>query len=379
MNYNLNLQSDNSNFQNINHHNLINQNTFISNCKVNPNFNSKNIMNFSPNHSNTGNLNFEPNNMYNFKPNSNMNLENFLNMRRNIPNMINYNRQKNNQNFGRFYNNHNVNHKYSSNSIMNLYQTDYIPKRLNKSGNILINNSNPNSNIWGFPNQFPYHNNISPNNSMGKNSFSDNELNENHFYNSNNSKNYYKSFSSNFSNSSSDILNESLNYEKDYEMILDKPEDDSVDINDIENTSNLKYTPSGGEEKFFDENDDCYKYKIENTNNFFKENTKEDGNNLNNLEKIDILNENFIKEENLNKENLLTFLKSQRLNYLYCLINDKKITLKDLVKLSDKKIIELIEEGNKHKAALLIRVLMKLDEKLEGDDVMESLNNLDFK
>jgi hypothetical protein len=377
-NLNLNLHSNNNiNYQNLNQFNNYNQNNFIPNNKINPNFNQKNVMNFSPNNSNAGNFNFMPNHMFNFNQNNNMNIRNFQNMnminKNNNNNMINYNSGKN-FNFGRVQNNSHLQHKYSFNSITNVHQSEFVQNRLNNSGNIIMNNPNTNKNIWSFPNQFPYQNNISPNNSIGKGSFSDNELNDNQFFNSNKSRNNYRSFSSNFSNSSSDLLNESLRYEKDYEMILGKPEDDSVDINELDNSNNMKYIANGGDEQFYGKNDLYYIEKIENTNNFLIELIKEGDSNFNNMEKNDVIDQNMAKEENL-----LNFLKINKFNKLYNLIQNHKVILNDLVKFSDEKIMNLIEEENKNKADMLIRILMKLDEKLEGDDVMESLNNLDFK
>ncbi len=61
------------------------------------------------------------------------------------------------------------------------------------------------------------------------------------------------------------------------------------------------------------------------------------------------------------------------------LIESNKISLNELVKYSDSKIIKLIEPENMDKVDILINVLMKYDEKIEGDDVMECLNNLDFR
>lgn len=373
MNYNLNLnlQSHNLNYQNMNHFNNFNQNNLMPNNKINPNFNQKNMISYSPNHSNAGNINYMPNQMSNVQHHNNsMNIGNFNNM-------MNYNSNKNIQ-FGRVQNNNQAQHRFSSNSITNVHQLDYAKNRLNHSGN-LMNNLNNNKNIWGFPNQYPYQNNISPNNSMAKGSFSDNELNENQFLNSNNSRNNYRSFSSHFSNSSSDQLNESLKYEKDYEMILGNPDDDSIDMNEMDNSNNKKYVPNGAYEQFYGKNDLYYIEKIENTNNFLKELIKEGESNLNNDYRADLIEQNFVKEENLNKDNFLFFLKKHKFNYLYNLISEYRIILNDLVRFSDERIMDLIEEENKPKAYLLIEVLMKFDEKLEGDDVMESLNNLDFK
>lgn len=379
MNYNLNYNfpSQNLNYQNLNQFNNINQNNVMPSHKINPHFNQKNMMNYSPNHSNTANVNYIPSPMFNIHPNNSMNLGNYHNMNMlNKNNMINnYNSVKNIQ-FGRVQNNNQMPQKYSSHSIQFVNDQN----RSYHSGNMINNLNNINNkNIWGFPNQFPYQNSISPNNSIGRGSFSDNELNDNQFFNSNNSRNNYRSFSSHFSNSSSDQLNESLKYEKDYEMILGNPDDDSIDMNEMDNSQNKRWIANGANEQFYGKNDLYYIEKIENTNNFLRELIKEGESNLNNDEKVDMIENNFVKEENLNRDNFLYFLKVHKFNNLYNLIKSNIIILNDLVKFSDEKIIDLIEEENKHKADMLIEVLMKFDEKLEGDDVMQSLNNLDFK
>jgi len=383
MNYNLNLNLQSheiNNYQNMNQFNNFNQNNIMSNNKINPNFNQKNIINFSPNSSNAGNINYMQRPMFNIQHPNNMNIGNFHNMNLNKnSSMMSYNNSGKNIQYGRGQNNNQAQNKYGSNSITDAHHFDYNHNRLNISGNIMINQNN-NKNIWGLPNQFPYQNSISPNNSIGKGSFSDNELSDNQFFNLNNSRNNFRSFSSHFSNSSSDQLNESLKCEKDYEMILGNPdEDDSIDMHEMDTSQKKTTFPNGANEQFYGKNDLYYLEKIENNNQFLKELIKEGEKNLKKDEIADTIDKKIVKEHYLNKDNFLCFLKIHKFNNLHNLIDENRIILNDLVKYSDEKIIELIEEENKPKANLLIEVLMKFDEKLEGDDVMESLNNLDFK
>jgi len=307
-------------------------------------------------------------------------------------NVINFNTNKPFQFERRDINNPNINfninndyktkqHKPSYNSVNFNHISDENFSRLNHSSNFITSN-NVKNNIWNIPNQFFYQNDISPNNSFVKGSFSDNEIydnnnnNNNQFLNFNQRKNNYGSFSSHFSHSSSDLLNESYKNEKDYENILSNP-DDSIDVNeneDSKNNINSKYILNGLN---YGKNDHYFMEKIEETDNFLKELIKEGD--------LKVENKEFIKKKifdnkiNLNKDNFLKFLKNKKLNYLSNLIESNKISLNELVKYSDSKIIKLIEPENMDKVDILINVLMKYDEKIEGDDVMECLNNLDFR
>ncbi len=292
------------NFQNINqfNNNITNK---VNNC----NFIQNNLLNYNiRNNQNLSNMQSPNRHIQNNSINlGNMNNCNNINMMINNKNnnVINFNTNKPFQFERRDINNPNINfninndyktkqHKPSYNSVNFNHISDENFSRLNHSSNFITSN-NVKNNIWNIPNQFFYQNDISPNNSFVKGSFSDNEIydnnnnNNNQFLNFNQRKNNYGSFSSHFSHSSSDLLNESYKNEKDYENILSNP-DDSIDVNeneDSKNNINSKYILNGLN---YGKNDHYFMEKIEETDNFLKELIKEGD--------LKVENKEFIKKKN---------------------------------------------------------------------------------
>lgn len=383
MNFSLN-NNNRINYQNLNHMNNVNNiqsfNTVNFNDKVN--FMTPNINNPSHNNPNikfmqtNQNFNYNQNNLVNNSSNIN-DYSNMLCLSNKMYNFSNGNNNMQNYVQMKLNNSEILNHNCSYNTIntVHLSNKNENNDRLNNSIN-LMNKNYANNDIWRMPNQFPYQNCYSTNTSVGKHSFSDNE-NDNQINEFSKKRYHYGSFSSQFSNSSFDNLNDSLRNEKDYDMILGNPDEDSIDMDNIEyqnispNVKNLKNTDN---DKKYGKNDIYYIETIEETNNILKELIKEGESNL----KEEDLKFND-EEEDLNKNNFLEYLKSNKFFKLYNLIKNDYILIHHLVKYSDEKIYDLIETENLFKADSLISVLMKYEEKIEGDDVMESLNNLNFE
>ena len=123
----------------------------------------------------------------------------------------------------------------------------------------------------------------------------------------------------------------------------------------------------------YGKNDNYYLQTIEESNNYLKDLIKE----ADNIEFDNEKSKN-LKNNNSNKNNFLDFLRENNFKNLFNLIQNNQLLLVDLVKFSDQKIYELIEPENRHKSNKLINLLMKYEERIEGDYVMKILNNLNF-
>jgi hypothetical protein len=211
--------------------------------------------------------------------------------------------------------------------------------------------------LEGFNSNFT--NNFSSNNSFYSNNASDNELDPTNkhkfFYQSQNSYQSHYTHSPKYSSSSSENFAESYKYENNSGII--NP-DDSIEYCGI-----------------IDKND----FYVRNSNAYEKSSSV----NVDDLEKNNILLKELLKESDMllgpdntatTKDDILNFLNENNFKILFEKLKTNQLDFKILTTLSDEHLLSLIEKENKEKFGKLRSLLLKIDENLDGDDLLKIIN-----
>lgn len=75
------------------------------------------------------------------------------------------------------------------------------------------------------------------------------------------------------------------------------------------------------------------------------------------------------------REQILDYLKINNYSIIYQKIYRNEITAKELIKLDDDRIVEMVEEENKEKFSNLIKFIMNLEDSCDYDDLFKKIDN----
>ena len=92
-----------------------------------------------------------------------------------------------------------------------------------------------------------------------------------------------------------------------------------------------------------------------------------------NCDEYEFMNTNTFNISSIN--DFMNYLQMNNFNLLYNKLNKKELIIRDLINLSDEKLMQFIEKENIYKVNELREMIIKLEQVVETEDMLRDLNN----
>lgn len=118
---------------------------------------------------------------------------------------------------------------------------------------------------------------------------------------------------------------------------------------------------------------------LDEINNFDNDNILQKNQQLNNIlenlncDEYEFMNTNTFNISSIN--DFMNYLQMNNFNLLYNKLNKKELIIRDLINLSDEKLMQFIEKENIYKVNELREMIIKLEQVVETEDMLRDLNN----